>query len=210
MYPCAVHAFAPVLLDSPVAFHLYLPDLFPDEVLKIHAEHLGHFLALQSIPKVNKELERTLFRGLCRLFTRERVLTVYSDALGDTSLRDDLPCGLPTSDCEDDESEPPYVFATFGKGKAKRALALLRGLLSLFNTAELCEEIPHSPDHEPEHMLFLYLIQLMVVFVSSQMGDGHRRGRSIVRFSGSKPVSAAVRRYDSEAHVHPVLRATIL
>lgn len=172
-YPCKVSSFAPVILDSPVVFHLYLPVLFPDEVLKIHAEHLGHFLALQSIPKVNDDLESTLFHGLCRLFTSERVLEVYAQTVGDPPCDPEgLPCGQRLEDCENDAGEPPRVFASFTKSTAKQnVLALLRGLLSLFNKTDLVEEIPHTPGHEPEHMLFLYLIQLMVVFVSSQMPE---------------------------------------
>ncbi|KAL4009181.1 hypothetical protein ACER0C_003033 [Sarotherodon galilaeus] len=173
-YPCKVSSFAPVILDSPVVFHLYLPVLFPDEVLKIHAEHLGHFLALQSIPKVNVDLESTLFHGLCRLFTRERVLAVYAQTTGDPPCDpEDLPCGQRLEDYENNDAEPPRVFASFTKSKAKQSvLALLQGLLSLFNKTDLIEkEIPHTPGQEPEHMLFLYLIQLMVVFVSSQMPE---------------------------------------
>lgn len=141
--------------------------------MKIHAEHLGHFLALQSIPKVNVDLESTLFHGLCRLFTRERVLEVYAQTVGDPPCDpEDLPCGQRLEDCENDAGEPPRVFASFTKSTAKQnVLALLRGLLSLFNKTDLVEEMPHTPGHEPEHMLFLYLIQLMVVFVSSQMPE---------------------------------------
>lgn len=175
VYPCDVKVapFQPVLLDSPVVFHLYLPDLFPGEVLKIHAEHLGHFLTLQSLPKVTSEIEDALFRGLCRLFTRERVLAVYNDVLTADDPEHDLPCGQRLEDYEDDAAcESRCVFVTFdSKNDPRCPLALLRGLLALFNTADLLEDISPTPDCEPDHMLFLYLVQLMALFVSSILNE---------------------------------------
>lgn len=143
-----------------MVLHLYCPDLFPEEVLKLHAEHLGHFLALQSVPKINQSLERTLFEGLCGVFTRDTVLSVYRESLTDETLRGALVMR------EEGLATHPSVFVKFSKNKAKDILSLLRNLLNLFDKERLCDDIPHVAGEEPEHMLFLYLIQLMVIFVS--------------------------------------------
>lgn len=180
---------------------MHLPDLFPGEVLKIHAEHLGHFLSLQSLPKVTGDLEDTLFRGLCRLFTRERVLDVYNEVLNAYAPEEDLPCGQRLEDYEDDAAcESRCVFAAFDKNEPQRPLALLRGLLALFDKASLLEDIPHVPDCEPEHMLFLYLVQLMALFVSSLLSE--KALASIMSVASSVFLEAN--------HCHPLCAATLL
>lgn len=121
-------------------------------------------MALQSVPKVDPALEQTLFQGLCRTFTREKVLAVYRESLtGDELALDNL------IKVQAGEVTHPEVFVNFSKPKAKDVLSLLRNLLRLFDKVKLNDYIHNTPGEEPQHMLFLYLIQLMVVFVSSHM-----------------------------------------
>lgn len=138
--------------------------MFPDEVLKLHAEHLGHFTALQNVPKVDHTLERALFEGLCKTFTREKVLTVYRESLTDDELASNE-----LNEVYGGKKTHPEIFVNFSKPRAKKILALLHNLLQLFDKKKLCAYIPNIPGEEPQHMLFLYLIQLTVVFVSSHM-----------------------------------------
>ncbi|TKS64967.1 hypothetical protein D9C73_027759 [Collichthys lucidus] len=74
---------------------------------------------------------------------------------------------------EDDEGgdgSHRCVFVDVPKRKTRRTVSLLRGLLELFDLEELrCDNIPHEHGQEPKHMLFLYLIQLLAIFVSSCM-----------------------------------------
>lgn len=169
VYPCPTKPFAPVLVNSPVVLHLYCPKLFPNEVLKLHAEHLGHFLSLQCVPNVNEQTEKTLFLGLCKSFTRQKVMSLYRKFLNDEVSQD-----RDTFDKGDFSKADPYpiVFADVSKHKMAQVVSLLRGLLELFDLEELqCGNIPHERGQEPKHMLFLYLIQLLTIFVSSCM-DG--------------------------------------
>lgn len=165
VYTCPANPFAPVLLKSPVVLHLHCPDLFPNEVLKVHAEHLGHFLALQSVPRINQEVEQTLFLGLCKLFTRDKVLSLYKETLTDEALHQHI---LDTSDDQGGSDSYTSVFVTFHKAKAGPIVSLLRKLLGLFDVADLVNnDVMYKHGEEPAHMLFLYLIQLLAIFVSS-------------------------------------------
>ncbi|KAE8277965.1 hypothetical protein D5F01_LYC23962 [Larimichthys crocea] len=168
-YPCPTNPFAPVLIDSPVVLHLYCPELFPDEVLKVHAEHLGHFLSLQCVPPINAEFERALFLGLCEWFTRETVLVLYKKFLTDEASWDEA-LYMAVEDDEGGDGSHRCVFVDVPKRKTRRTVSLLRGLLELFDLEELrYDNIPHEHGQEPKHMLFLYLIQLLAIFVSSCM-----------------------------------------
>lgn len=147
---------APVLLDSPVVLHLCYPELFPNEVLKIHAEHLGHFLSLQSVPKINEEIETVLYKGLCHTFTEQAVRHVYGEYVA----------GRP-------DGYIPNVFVSISnKTGVKDVLALIRKILALFDKNVLCnEEIPYNEDTESPHMIFMCLVQLFVVFLSIAMTE---------------------------------------
>ncbi|KAK7915602.1 hypothetical protein WMY93_011363 [Mugilogobius chulae] len=155
-YPCQVNPFAPVILNSPVALHLHCPALFPQQVLKIHAEHLGHFLALQNVPPISQEYESVLFQSLCSLFTQDRVISLYKENLT----------------AHDNQDPAFYHLSVFradnnDQNKARERISLIWKLLELFDLNELGSEFIYTPGEEPQHMIFLYLIQLLVVFVSS-------------------------------------------
>lgn len=170
VYPCPTTPFAPVLLKSPVVLHLHCPNVFPDEVLKVHAEHLGHFLALQNVPKINRDFESTLFLSMCKLFTRDTVLSLYENTLTDEALRGNI-LNIASKEEGGDDSYPS-VFVNFHKSKASQILSLLRKLLDLFDLDDLRDsDIVHKHGEEPRHMVFLYLIQLLAIFVSSCMED---------------------------------------
>lgn len=167
-YPCDVKPFAPVLLGSPVVFHLYCPKITPNEVVKIHAEHLGHFLALQNVPRIDVASERVLFLGLCKLFTRERVLALYEQAFTEPQLLKEV------ADSKALNSHPS-VFVKFHTHDPIQYGHLLHTLLDLFVVEDLRENdllVTPEDDGEPEHMLFLYLVQLLAVFVSSCVAEG--------------------------------------
>nr|BBA49192.1 hypothetical protein [Oryzias latipes] len=177
-YPCPVEAFAPVLLGSPVTLHVYCPALFPDRVLRVHAEHLGHFTGMRNVPRVDPEQERALFSGLCGLFGTERVLGLYREALsvGDGGE------GAPSQDGGAIEKPPmsdgelcPSVFVKFRREntrEARRIASLASQLTGLFDVEDLREKaIPHVKGEEPAHMLFLFLVQLMAVFLSSCLDE---------------------------------------
>lgn len=84
----------------------------------MHAEHLGHFLALQNVPRINAEIERTLFQGLCNLFTRETVLSLYKTALTGEALQGVLSCDVTSKgkkkkeeqEEEDDDEEEDILY----------------------------------------------------------------------------------------------------
>lgn len=135
----------------------------------MHAEHLGHFLALQSVPRIDADFERTLFLGLCKLFTREKVLLLYKTTLTEQALQQDL--RDISSREEDVDDSHPSVFINFHKSTAGQIVSLLRKLLELFDLDDLREDIIYEAGEEPQHMIFLYLIQLLVVFVSSCMEE---------------------------------------
>lgn len=138
----------------------------------MHAEHLGHFLSLQCVPEINAESERALFLGLCKWFTRERVLSLYKKFLTDEVSRDEALDMTSEDDKGGDDSGYPSVFVNVPKRETGRIVSLLRGLLELFDLEELrYENIPHECGQEPKHMLFLYLIQLLAIFVSSFMEE---------------------------------------
>ncbi|KAK2821892.1 hypothetical protein Q5P01_021957 [Channa striata] len=143
-YPCPVEPFAPVLLGSPVVLHVYCPDLFPGEVLKVHAEHLGHFTGIRNVPRVNDEHERALFSGLCGLFGRERVIGVYDETLVDGSLREEVKKAL----ARIRRRRLAKVFVAFqseNRDRARQTLALLRKLTRLFDLNELRDaDIPRT------------------------------------------------------------------
>lgn len=131
----------------------------------MHAEHLGHFLALQKVPQIKGEFERTLFLGLCKLFTREAVLAVYKKTLTDEALRQQV-LDI-TSKEEGGDDSYPSVFVNFHENKAGQIVSLLRKLLELFDVDDLRDsDIIYERGEEPQHMLFLYLIQLLAIFVS--------------------------------------------
>lgn len=100
----------------------------------MHAAHLGHFLALQSIPRIDGKLERTLFLGLCKLLTRERVLSVYKETLNDDTLCQEALDIPPEGRVVDDY---PSVFLNVHKSKTGPIVCLLRKLLELFNVDDL-------------------------------------------------------------------------
>lgn len=136
----------------------------------MHAEHLGHFLALQNVPKINAEFESTLFLSLCNLFTRDKVLSLYENTLTDVALRDNV-LSLASED-KGGADAYPSVFVNFHKTKAGQIVSLLRKLLDLFDLDVLrYGDIVPERGSEPRHMVFLYLIQLLAVFVSSCMED---------------------------------------
>lgn len=137
----------------------------------MHAEHLGYFLALQSVPRIDEEIEKTLFRGLCNLFTRETVLSLYENTLTGEADREGVPSAAegttagkeaPTSDAH------PRVFVSPDKDQTGEVLSLVRKLLELFDVDELRHgDVIHKDGEEPQHMLFLCLIQLLALYVSS-------------------------------------------
>ncbi|KAK2847543.1 hypothetical protein Q5P01_010542 [Channa striata] len=65
----------------------------------------------------------------------------------------------------------PKVFVSFhseNRDRARQTLALLRKLTRLFDLNELRDaDIPYVRGQEPAHMLFLYVIQLPALFLSS-------------------------------------------
>lgn len=190
VYPCPTNPFAPVLVNSPVVLHLYCPKLFPNEVLKLHAEHLGHFLSLQCVPEVNAETERALFLGLCKSFTRTEVLSLYKKFLTDDFNTGDV-----------FGKKEPIVFSEVAKFKMTQVVSLLRSLLGLFDLKELrYGKISHERGQEPKHMLFLYLIQLLAIFVSSCMED---KDLATVMSIASAPFLEA-------NHCDPICAATLL
>lgn len=138
----------------------------------MHAEHLGHFLALQSVPETDPGFERALFLGLSNLFTRDTVLSRYKRTLIDQKLRKELldrPSMEEAGRASADDTHPK-VFVNFQKHSAAQIVSLLRELLKLFDVGKLCSEhIMYKQGEEPEHMLFLYTIQLMATFVSKCM-----------------------------------------
>lgn len=136
----------------------------------MHAEHLGHFLALQNVPKINRDFESTLFLSMCKLFTRDTVLSLYENTLTDEALRGNI-LNIASKEEGGDDSYPS-VFVNFHKSKASQILSLLRKLLDLFDLDDLRDsDIVHKHGEEPRHMVFLYLIQLLAIFVSSCMED---------------------------------------
>lgn len=172
LYSCGTGPFAPLLLEnSPVVIHLYCPELFPDEILKLHAEHLGHFLCMQHVPEVNVDYERTLFANLCDVFGRDTIMSVYTDSLlGNDTLRERVLC-LTRGD-RDTPGSYPTIFVDTKKHDVKDTVSLLRNLLALFSLNDLRDcEFSHVPGKEPLHMLFLYLIQLLALYVSSFLKD---------------------------------------
>lgn len=185
-YESGVSPIVPVLVDSPVVLHLCCPELFPDEVLKVHAEHLGHFLALQSVPKIDEELEGVLYKGLCATFTEQEVLGVYASCIGNAVAIQN--------------GSAPNVFANVNRTGVKGALALIRGLLALFDKDALRGYITYTRDEEPLHVLFLSLAQLFVVFLSSAMTE-QDLGTVVA-------VASAV--FLESNHCHPLCASTIL
>lgn len=119
---------------------------------------------------MTRDLEEALFTGLCRLFTRERVVAVYNGSLAEES-ENDLTCGQRLEGSEGDAGA--CVFGAFDCGDPIRTLSTIRELLSLFTVTELQEDILPIPDGEPDHMLFLYLVQLMALFVSNILSEAH-------------------------------------
>lgn len=171
-YPCLVKPFAPVIIESPVVLHLHCPGLFPDKVLKIHAEHLGHFLALQNVPQISQEYESVLFQGLCRLFTRTRVIKLYQNNLKFGKENDMNMCQSSHDQSNSQKPQPEFYQKVFRTGRinqdrARKTVSLIHELLELFNLKQLTDGVVYVPGEEPQHMLFLYLIQILVIYVSS-------------------------------------------
>ncbi|KAE8280242.1 hypothetical protein D5F01_LYC20796 [Larimichthys crocea] len=131
-------------------------------------EHLGHFLSLQCVPKINAESERALLLGLCKSFTRERVLLLYKKFLTDEASQDEALYMT----AEDDEGGNSSYWSAFIDVPKRKTGRTVFQLLELFDLEELrCENIPHECGQEPKHMLFLYLIQLLAIFVSRCMEE---------------------------------------
>lgn len=96
---------------------------------------------------------------------------LYKKFLTDEASRDEA-FYMTAEDDEGGDGSYPSVFADVPKRKTDRTVSLLRGLLELFDLEELrCENIPHECGQEPKHMLFLYLIQLLAIFVSRCMEE---------------------------------------
>lgn len=131
----------------------------------MYAEHL--FLASQHVPRLNEELECTLFLGLCRLFTREKVLSLYEKNLTNEALHQGLLDVLSKEEGGDDCYPTVFLNVTNNDIRgAHQILSLLRNLLKLFHVDDLRNsDVMYERGEEPEHMLFLYLIQLIVIFV---------------------------------------------
>ncbi|KAK2825788.1 hypothetical protein Q5P01_020002 [Channa striata] len=138
------------------------------QVLKVHAEHLGHFTGIRNVPRVNDDHEQALFSGLCGLFGRERVIGVYDETLVDGSLREEV---KKVRSQGSDDGAWPKVFVAFqseNRDRARQTLALLRKMTRLFDLKELRDaDIPYVRGQEPAHILFLYAIQLTALFLSS-------------------------------------------
>lgn len=93
------------------------------------------------------------------------------------------------------------MFVNFdSKNDPGRTLCLLRELLAFFNTADLLEDILPTPECEHDHMIFLYLVQLMALFVSSILSE--------TALAGIMSVASAV--FLESNFCHPLCAATIL
>ncbi|KAK7878284.1 hypothetical protein WMY93_031103 [Mugilogobius chulae] len=137
--------------------------------------------------------EATLFLGLCKLFTQKRVLDVYELSLTKLVVQErsrpipDLARSR-GDDCK--VAAYPKVFigaasstCAFGRKYCKalddfyrndavRVVRLLRGLLAMFDLSALRDApIAHKPGETPQHMLFLFLIQLLALFVSNSLDE---------------------------------------
>ena len=95
---------------------------------------------------------------------------MYVNTLHDKALRDEV---TDVASKEWGENDPhPKVFANFRKDTGQQILSLLSGLLELFDVDDLRDnDITWDLGAEPQHMLFLYLIQLQAIFVSSHIKD---------------------------------------
>ena len=118
------------------------------------------------------DFEKTLFLGLCKLFTREKVLSLYKTILTDQVLTENV-VDVPYED-NDGEQSYPSIFVNFNKEIASQIVSLLRKLLELFNIDELRNgKMTYQRGEEPHHIIFLYLIQLLAIFMSTSIEDQH-------------------------------------
>ena len=161
----SVVPFAPILLDSPVILHILCPAVFPDTIMKVHAEHLGHFSAMQSVPKIDQTLEGRLFRGLARIFGRNEVLRKYRSVLNETEA---LKAAV---DIAEEKNVHPGIFSLIDAENTAPIGALLRSLLNMFDPASLQEVAQQPQADDPDHIVFLYLVQLLALIVARAMTD---------------------------------------
>ncbi|MEQ2215327.1 hypothetical protein XENOCAPTIV_030746 [Xenoophorus captivus] len=120
-----------------------------------------------AISRFEFELRATLM-CLSDISSHVSVLCVYEGALlANESLLEHVLC-LTRDEFHSNSGSYPSVLVGSNRGDAKALASLLRELLALFHVETLRDcEFLHKPGKEPLHMLFLYLTQLLALYVSA-------------------------------------------